>query len=384
MKKLLGAARDELRTAGSLATAEEIMQQPLLWAQAAAQAEVRRGEILRLAKSVSRGEDLSVVFAGAGSSAFIGDALAPGLRASGGRRFASVATTDVVAAPAGYIENAPTLLVSFARSGDSPESVAAFDLYDRLVDRCSHLVVSCNPDGGLAARANDSPNALCAIMPEGSNDHGFAMTSSFSSMLVFALSVFRPDKAQLEQACISVQHVMNSLAGAVAAFARQPAGRIVALGSGCHSGIAREIALKCLELTAGRVMALHDTPLGFRHGPKSLVDRSTQVLALFSQDAHARRYDRDLADELARDAKAMQLIELSADALAEPRQFRPLDDIWQGLVYLVYGQIFALQKAIALGIGADNPFPGGEVNRVVRGVTIYSYGPGGAAGAAGA
>ena len=44
-----------------------------------------------------------------------------------------------------------------------------------------------------------------------------------------------------------------------------------------------------------------------------------------------------------------------------------------GMQYLAFGQILALKKSLSLGITPDNPCPTGEVNRVVKGVTIYQF-----------
>ena len=41
--------------------------------------------------------------------------------------------------------------------------------------------------------------------------------------------------------------------------------RIVYLGSNTLKGTSQESALKMLELTAGRVVTMYDTPMGFRH-----------------------------------------------------------------------------------------------------------------------
>jgi tagatose-6-phosphate ketose/aldose isomerase len=41
------------------------------------------------------------------------------------------------------------------------------------------------------------------------------------------------------------------------------------------------------------------------------------------------------------------------------------------LPYLVFAQYLALFTSLEHGKTPDNPFPSGEVSRVVRGVTIY-------------
>jgi tagatose-6-phosphate ketose/aldose isomerase len=91
----------------------------------------------------------------AGTSAFAGESLAPALSRRTGRRVEAVA---------------------FARSGNSPESVAATELADRLLLRCHHLVLTCDRNGRLYGKHAGSDGSLVLLMPEAANDQGFAMT----------------------------------------------------------------------------------------------------------------------------------------------------------------------------------------------------------------
>ncbi len=124
---------------------------------------------------------------GAGTSAYVGQCLAPALTAALGRRVEAIATTDLVAGADSYLAaDTPTLLVSFARSGNSPESTAAVEIVQAHVRRCAHLVVTCNAQGALNLRARTLANAHAIVLPAATNDRGFAMTSSFSGMLLAA------------------------------------------------------------------------------------------------------------------------------------------------------------------------------------------------------
>ncbi len=96
--------------------------------------------------------------------------------------------------------------------------------------------------------------------------------------------------------------------------------RVVYLGSGALKGLAREAALKMLELTDGRVIAAADSPLGFRHGPKTILNGQSLVVVFLCNDPHARRYDLDLIAELTRDAVAARVITV-ADAPVSGRAF---------------------------------------------------------------
>ena len=379
MTDFLNLSAEALDARNSLWTAMEICQQPRVWRAAQRNIADKRDEIDRFLQPLLAKTDLRTIFCGAGTSAFIGETLAPYLRHTLSRRFDAISTTDMVANPAQYLEPLPTLMVSFARSGDSPESVAAVNLADRLLEECHHLVLTCNPDGSLGLMSGGETgsgrqNKFCLLMPAETNDRGFAMTSSFSSMLVSGLVLFADDNKQFEAAVTAGEYILSQKIHEIESLARQPFNRLVVLGAGALSGIAREAALKCLELTAGRVVSLYDTPLGFRHGPKSVVDESTLVIHLYSSNPYTHQYEQDLYVELQKDSRTKLSIELSLNSLM-PAQQAParMDDVWLSLPCIVYCQVLAFFKAQALGVGADNPCPSGEVNRVVQGVNIHRY-----------
>lgn len=367
---------------GGADTAREIAQQPALWrtlAQDLAQAGDRLQAFLgdRLADPNQR-----VLFTGAGSSGFIAEMVADAINAQWPAEVRAVHTTSLLTHPALYLQRArPTLLVSFGRSGSSPESVAAVERVRSDVDEARFLDITCNADGELARRGAGRADTCTLLMPPASCDRAFAMTSSLTCMLLAALSVF--DRASWDARSARLQRLAeladNGLAqwdGAVAALAQRPFARVIYLGSGPLEALAREAALKVLELTAGRVLALANTPLGFRHGPKSTLDRSTLVVMLRSVQPLARRYEQDLLDELRRDGVAGQVLAIGphADIGAgddHTLAVAGLDDPWLAPLWLGFAQMLALQRSTALGLTPDNPFPDGTVNRVVQGVTIH-------------
>ncbi|MFY0405872.1 SIS domain-containing protein [Solicola sp. PLA-1-18] len=374
-KPLLAADAD-----GAGATTQEIAQQPRLWRELAQQAADDRETTDFLAPVLSR-PDLRIVLTGAGTSAFGGEILAPALRRATGRRVDAVATTDVVSDPYGaFAEDVPTLLVSFARSGDSPESVAATALADRLLTDVHHLLVTCNPDGALARDHGQRVSSRVLLMPEGANDRGFAMTSSLTCMtLAVLLALGRVDRADVERLASAVEVALPTLELDAASHADlDPVARVVHLGSGPLTGLARESALKLLELTAGRVATFFDSALGFRHGPKALLDDSTLVVVHVSTDPYTRAYDLDIVTELTGALPAGRLVVVSAERLpldAEQWTFPSLAgdrDELVALAYVVASQVLALRTSLALGLTPDDPFPSGEVNRVVAGVTIHA------------
>ena len=139
-----------------------------------------------------RQPELRIVLTGAGTSAYIGECLAPALTRMLRRRVDAIPTTDLVSSPQSYLSaETPTLMVSFGRSGNSPESLAAVELASAYVRQCSHLIVTCDADGALYQRGRVAPDSAVILLPAASNDRSFAMTSSFTGMLFAAALALR-------------------------------------------------------------------------------------------------------------------------------------------------------------------------------------------------
>lgn len=367
---------------GGADTAAEIAQQPALWNRLAEELAQARERVQAFLGDCLKDPNQRVLFTGAGSSGFIADLVADRINAQWPAEVRALHTTSLLTHPALYLQrDRPTLLVSFARSGSSPESVAAVELLRAEVEHTRFLDITCNPEGELARRGVGREDTCTLLMPAASCDRAFAMTSSLSCMLLAALSVFDaapwPQRSErLQRLAGLAQEGLAQWDAAAAALAQRPFDRVIYLASGPLEALAREAALKVLELTAGRVLALANTPLGFRHGPKSTLDRDTLVVVMRSADALARRYEQDLLDELRRDGVAGRVLAIGPHSdigggddysLRAP----PLDDTWLAPVWLIFAQLYALQRSAALGLTPDNPFPDGTVNRVVQGVTIH-------------
>lgn len=367
-------------------TEEEIRQQPGSWIQSLKHIDRLRAEIDGFLTPLLRKNDLRIVLTGAGTSAFIGDIIAPWLSRHSGKNFSAVPTTDLVTNPMDYLDPAhPLLLVSFARSGNSPESVAAVKLANQFVTECYHLPITCNEAGSLYQTALDSDNALPLLMPPETHDRGFAMTSSITTMMASCLAVFAPNLINshtFSDVADSCQTILNSLSDINAGvFGNGAWKRIVYLGSGGLQGAARESALKVLELTAGKLAAFYDSPTGFRHGPKSLVNNETLVVMFISNHPYTRQYDLDLLAELRRDRQAMRIVAIAAgtDPVIEAGPhiiippLRRFSDVELAFCFLMYAQIFALNQSLAVGNTPDTPSASGTVNRVVQGVVIHPW-----------
>ena len=322
--------------------------------------------------------NLRVVLTGAGTSAFIGDSLAPWLTVSLGRPIESVPTTDIVSAPNLYLRtDVPTLLVSFGRSGNSPESIASVDLADQIISSVHHLIITCNADGGLARSAGQ--NRRVVVLPEATHDRAFAMTSSFTGMMFAALSIFTGieemnDRAK--QISLALADIVADADVRMADLVARDFDRVVYLGSGVFKGLAREAALKLLELSDGAIVTAFDTSLGFRHGPKTIVTDRTLVVVFVSNDPLTRKYDCDIIEELRADGTCGAVLPISAQTLTgDGLIVGHLDratDIDLLFPYIIPAQLFGLHMSLKLGLVPDRPNASGTVNRVVQGVRIHA------------
>lgn len=299
-------------------------------------------------------------FCGAGSSAYVGEIIVAALEGRGA--FRAVATTDLVSRPRAFLNGRQPLVVSFGRSGNSTESVGVLDALDALAPDAPRLNITCNANSALAARPGRNGRAV--ILPEATHDAGFAMTSSFTTMLLTALAVF-----DLSVPAGDVPALMARLGRQLdAALPRLQASpvpeRAVYLGAGPLAFAAREAALKVMELAAGQVPALWDSTLGFRHGPKSFVIGDTAITVFLSPDPHARAYDDDLVEEL-------QVQFPQARVHAEPiAAFEP--EGWGAVLAVATAQVQAVLWSAALGQNVDDPFAGkGTLTRVVSGVRLH-------------
>ena len=209
------------------------------------------------------------------------------------------------------------MLVSFARSGNSPESLAAVDVARKFVKNIKFLNITCAPEGKLAVESAGDPDALTLLIPR-ANDKGFAMTGSYSCMALLTTLIF--DTASDEQKLAWVREARAPGPHGRGARGRGrglPGGdfnRVTYLGSGSYVGLAQEAQLKILELAHGLVATSWDSCMGYRHGPKSFVDEKTLVFVFVSNDPYTRKYDLDILNEIAGDEIAQKTIAIQQDA----------------------------------------------------------------------
>ena len=381
----LGRPQGELETAGGIWTAREIAQQPAVWATIERRMMGEAGALRAFLDPLLERRDLRVILSGAGTSGFVGECLAPALKRRTHLRVDAVATTDLVGSPDRCLEPAvPTLLVSFARSGNSPESAAALSLAEQGVTDCHHLIVTCNREGDLYRQGQrQQRNTHVVLLPPETDDRGFAMTSSFTGLMLAAALAFDLMPQDRTAALASwAAHVLEAGLPLTAQLANSGFERVVYLGSRESAGLAREAALKMLELSDGHIVAVAETPLGFRHGPKTIVNGKTLVVMFLCNDPYTRRYEMDLLRELRADGVAARVVALHAgDGNAVPAEGIAVpgaagaSDLGLCFPFAVFAQTLAFLQSLNLGLRPDTPNARGVVNRVVQGVSIYPWDP---------
>ena len=406
---------EKMKETSSTFTAHEIYQQPATWRKTCAQLAACKDELQAFIDQVVKQDDFDIVLTGAGTSEFVGNSLFQALNPKYDFKVKSYASTDLVPSPENFLSRTkPTLLVNFGRSGNSPESLGNVEAAEVVCQNLYHLFVTCNHEGTLSKLANTRHNCFAINLTPETHDQSFAMTSSYSNMYLATYLAFNLDKldeitAEVEKLAVAGQHFLDDQFGLAQKIVDEfDYNRIVYLGNIGLKGVAQESALKTLELTAGKVATMYDSELGFRHGPKSIIDDNTLTVAYLSDDEYRRRYELDLVEPMCvlHDGEYMsrepalgqaygdRLVPMDAFTAFEPamdithdcegieeladypvqiKVGADMENVLLGLDFILFAQTIALMKSLSLGITPDNPCPTGEVNRVVKGVTLYPY-----------
>lgn len=337
-------------------TRDEIYQQPDTWPETVA----------RVGAAGLAGLP-GPVLTGAGTSAYAAEAVEagwPGARA--------VPSTELFLDIRRYVRE-EDVVISLARSGDSPESIAVVSRIQRALPRVRQIALTSNPAGKLA----NWPGVEVVLLDPRTNDRSLVMTSSFTNLVLAGLALARPAEvsAALPVLCEAVRKALPRWDEEAARWAEEPPARFVALASPALRAAAREACLKVLEMTAGRVATLAETYLGLRHGPMSFLEKETVVLCFVSSDAGRRRYELDLAREL-RTKGLGRLIALGpgpTDAfdLVLETPASSLPDWLRTPAEIVFAQLLGWHLSRRCGLDPDNPSPARIISRVVQGVRIY-------------
>ena len=351
---------DKIKRPGAT-TRTEIFQQPALWETTLAR--VREFDLSEF------DEQVPVVITGAGTSAHAATAIAsawPSARA--------IATTDLLTDYEGGL-GASGILLSLARSGDSPESVGVVRRIQRLYPSVRHFAITCNSEGRLA----NYPGVNVLTLDPKTNDQSLVMTSSFSNLVLAGLAIRHLSELTdaLPRIIREAENLLAEFDDKARAIAERKYSRALILASSRLTGAAREAALKILEMTAGQIAALSETFLGLRHGPMSFLREDTLVLCFLSSSSDIRRYELDLLEEL-QAKKLGQVVVITPDIMdfvplnQQMRAIAPdLPDSLRTPFEIAYAQLLGVHLSFKAGLDPDHPSPEGVINRVVQGVRLY-------------
>lgn len=379
---MLQLPKERLKTLGAEITVREILGQPNLWKDVFKEYTTLEKDVNQfLDKIVNKHDYVRVLFTGAGSSQYVGDTVVKSLTELGDVhhfRFESIGSTDIVSAPQSTLESdTPTLLVSFARSGNSPESVAAVEVVEQVVQNSYHLVITCAKEGHLALQAEKMDNAFACILPDQSNDQGFAMTGSCSSMILMATLIFSKEALDVKEEQVEVAAKLSESVlkreNEIVQYLGEGINRVVYVGSGPLGAVTRELQLKILELTAGKIATVFDSSMGLRHGPKSFINNETVVFVLSANNSYTRQYDLDLYHEV-KDDNIAQHVVLIGQNIPEGFSYaneKELKEAYLVFPALAFAHVIAINASILVKNTPDTPSASGTVNRVVKGVTIH-------------
>jgi tagatose-6-phosphate ketose/aldose isomerase len=289
-------------------------------------------------------------------------------------RAQAIPTTDLLVDTDRYLTDVD-IVISLARSGDSPESPAVVERIRTLRPDILQFAIVCDEEGALT---HSSLDGFIVLDPR-TNDQSLVMTSAFSNLVLAGLILAQPDAApaSIENFSKRAEELLPDIDRACRQVAAHIRDRIVILSSSPLLGWGREAGLKLLEMTAGRFPVTTETYLGLRHGPMSFVKADTLVVCLLSSDPVRRRYEIDLIHEL-RTKKIGYLVGIVDPTGSEglfdkiiPAVAPQADDSLRTPYEIIGPQLLGYHLSLRIGLNPDNPSPEGVINRVVQGVKIH-------------
>ena len=381
---------EQQKALGLVFTPREIAQQPQSWNVTLEIFKRNQGKICTFLDGLGlRGpveKRPAVILVGAGTSDYIGQALVLLLRQNWGCEVLACPSTDLLPNLEDFVvPDRKYLWISFSRSGDSPEGVAVLERAIELYPDIAHMVVTCNEDARMIEVCRDYPRSCVVVLDQAVNDRSLAMTSSFTNMIILGQCLAHAwsigDYEPLLQKMIrAAKQLLESASDLAERLAAQDFPRVCFVGSGPLSSVARESALKLLEMTAGRVATMSETVLGLRHGPMAALDDLTLFVCFVSEDSRRALYARDLLREVGEKRIAAQRVAIGAPAqraeISHLCDFylaveTDVLDVYRPVLDVIFGQLLGLHCSIFHRLKPDTPSPDGVIARVVQEVGIY-------------
>jgi tagatose-6-phosphate ketose/aldose isomerase len=391
LSRLLEIPDAEKAKRGLVHTPGEIAHQPDTWGKTFELFCSQRASIQNFLASAglsgTRTPEVIVYLVGAGTSDYTGRAISYLLRKNWQCEVIAVPSTDLLTQMDQMIlAGRKYLWISFSRSGDSSEGVAVLEKARTRYPDIYHIVISCNANGRMLKGGAGDPKSLGICMIDGANDRGLAMTSSFSNMVIFGQCMAHVNNIDayepvLRKLVAGGKSLLPRAADCAASVAKQGYTKACFVGSGPLREVAKESALKVLEMTAGKTLTMTESALGLRHGPMAALDDQSLFVCFLSGDERVQGYERDLLREIGTKKIARRRVvvgggELVTDSYAEdylaPAGITGIADEYRAPVDVMFGQLLGLFSSIQWKLMPDSPSPGGVITRVVEKVNIYS------------
>ena len=380
----------EQKARGFFFTAREIAQQPDTWKMTLDKFKEHQARICNFLEAVGLRKELEqrpvVILVGAGTSDYIGQALELLLRQKWGCEVSACASTELLPNLEDYVVPGRRYLwISFSRSGDSPEAVAVVERAIELHPGIAHLVVTCNAEARLIAVCKEAARSCVVVLDDAVNDRSLAMTSSFTNMVLIGQCLahawsIEEYSAIVERLVRSGRDFLPRAEKEAERIASLGFSRLCVVGTGSLAGVAKESALKVLEMTAGRMKTMSETVLGLRHGPMAALDAETLFLCFVSGDGRRGKYARDLLREV--EEKGVTAERIAVGPASAREEIAPycesylaveddIADAYRPVLDVIFGQMLGMYCSVARDLKPDSPSPGGVINRVVQKFGIY-------------
>ena len=330
-------------------TFHEITSQADAWADALAAFHSRRVHVASSWRSLQPQE---VLFTGCGSTHYLSQTAAWLLQGLTGVPARGIAASEIVFYGQQVVAAPPrTLLVAVSRSGTTSETQVAMQRFRELGGAV--WSITCYPESPVGAGSDLVLPAVAA------QEQSIAQTRSFSSMLLLAQALAATaaghDISVLDTLPGHARSLLDANAGLAQALgSRADLRQVFFLGSGPQYGVANEAMLKLKEMSISHSEAYHF--MEFRHGPKSMVDAQTLVVALLGDAAF--EHEQAVLDEMAAlGATTLALLPSHRSARAAEVVHLPADLPWWAspVLYLPTLQLLAYHRAASKGLDPDHP-----------------------------
>jgi tagatose-6-phosphate ketose/aldose isomerase len=392
LSQLLALPVDEKSARGLLHTPGEIAQQPATWRSTFELFQKRQAEIKDFLRAAGLQQQLdlrpTVFLLGAGTSDYIGRSLTQLLRRLWQCEVIAVPSTDLLTNLEDWlVPGRQYLWVSFSRSGESPEGVAVLQQALESHPDIHHLIVCCNAAGRMLRETSGRKQVLGVALPETIHDRGLAMTSSFSNMVVFGQCLANIEKPNAFQRIIgplveSGRIFLETAAESAAELAAGPFTKACFVGSGLLKAVAKESALKVMELTSGKTQTMSESTLGLRHGPMAALDEETLFVSFLSGQQRVLNYETMLLEEIGRKRLVKTRVAVCqnpspdlrsrAEQIVAIKTSEPLPDDYRPPLDVIFGQLLGLFLSMRWNLKPDDPSPNGAISRVVQNVLIHT------------